>query len=279
MGDLRDSFNKLVKEILTVEDTVRNSQEQTLDFSNNEENTQQTTHLKSPELSERNQDTSQSEKKTADRIVNRHKIRYTATRIKYSPTTIKSRNFLSNISYTGINKSDFYNKSFILDVYVLLVKNLNPFSMNRIVSDKNKHEMVYMLWRECIPLEFYRYICEGNNFIYLNSKDVGQPGVLEIVENFIDQSKDNLCMLQENLPRFKGIFQYVYSHVFPEVYTSTEKRGFDMKSNFHIMFKTSRQNDDSTTNDSEKSSDERKRVKRNKRIQAEADKKLRRVQR
>ena len=216
------------------------SQEQTLDFSNNEENTQQTTHLKSLELSERNQDTSQSEKKTADRIVNRHKIRYTATRIKYSPTTIKSRNFLSNISYTGINKSDFYNKSFILDVYVLLVKNLNPFSMNRIVSDKNKHEMVYMLWRECIPPEFYRYICEGNNFIYLNSKDVGQPGVLEIVENFIDQSKDNLCMLQENLPRFRGIFQYVYSHVFPEVYTLTEKRGFNMKSNFHIMFKTSR---------------------------------------
>ena len=197
MGDLRDSFNKLVKEILTVEDTVRNSQEQTLDFSNNEENTQQTTHLNSPELSERNQDTSQSEKKTADRIVNRHKIRYTATRIKYSPTTIKSRNFLSNISYTGINKSDFYNKGFILDVYVLLVKNLNPFSMNRKVSDKNKYEMIYMLWRECIPPKFYRYICEGNNFIYLNGKDVGQPGVLEIVGNFIDQSKDNLCMLQE----------------------------------------------------------------------------------
>ena len=71
MGDLRDSFNKLVKETLTVED-LRQAycQEQTLDFSNNEENTQQTTHLKSPELSERNQDTSQSEKKTADRIVN-----------------------------------------------------------------------------------------------------------------------------------------------------------------------------------------------------------------
>ena len=185
MGDLRDSFNKLVKETLTVEDLRQAySQEQTLDFRNNEENTQQTTHLNSPELSERNQDTSQSEKKTADRIVNRHKIRYTATRIKYSPTTIKSRNFLSNISYTGINKSDFYNKGFILDVYVLLVKNLNPFSMNRKVSDKNKHEMAYMLWRECIPPKFYRYICEGNNFIYLNGKDVGQPGVLEIVGNF-----------------------------------------------------------------------------------------------
>ena len=32
-----------------------------------------------------------------NKIVNRHKIKYTGTRIKYSPTRIKSRNFLSNI--------------------------------------------------------------------------------------------------------------------------------------------------------------------------------------
>ena len=77
-------------------------------------------------------------------------------RIKYSTTRIKSRNFLSNIAYTGINKNDFYNESFILDVYVLIVKNSNPFSLNRKMSHKMKHKMVYMLWRECIPSEFYR---------------------------------------------------------------------------------------------------------------------------
>ena len=43
---------------------------------------------------EKSQDLSQP----SDKIINRHKIRYTATRIKYSPTRIKSRNFLSNIS-------------------------------------------------------------------------------------------------------------------------------------------------------------------------------------
>ena len=125
----------------------------------------------------------------ADKIVNRHKIRYTATRTKYSPTRIKSRNFLSNISYTSINKNDFYNKNFVLDVYVLLVKNLNPFSLSRKISDKLKHEMVYVLWRECIPSNFYRYICEEKNLVYLNSRDVGQPGVLKIIGNFIDQGK------------------------------------------------------------------------------------------
>ena len=185
-------------------------------------------------------DSFQSKRIVSPGHINRHKIRYTATRIKYSPTRIKSRNFLLNISYTGINKNDFYNESFILDIYVLLVKNLNPFSLQRKISDKLKQEMVYMLWRECIPHEFYRHICKEKNFVYLNGRDVGQPGALEIVRNFIDQGKKNLRMLQEHLTRYKDFYQYVYSHVFPEVYTSSEKRGFNLKSNFHIIFKAYR---------------------------------------
>ena len=61
--------------------------------------------------------------------------------------------------------------------------------------------------------------------------------MLEMVGDFIDQGKQNLRMLQEHLPQFKDIYQYVYSHVFPDMYTTSEKRGFDLKSNFHILFK------------------------------------------
>ena len=43
---------------------------------------------------EKNKDLSQQEQ-TENKILNRYKIRYTATRIKYFPTRIKSRNFLS----------------------------------------------------------------------------------------------------------------------------------------------------------------------------------------
>ena len=66
---------------------------------------------------------------------------------KYTTTRIKSRNFLSNITYVGINKKDYYNKNFIFDVYLLLTKNLNPFSLDRNLADKTKHEMIYMLWK------------------------------------------------------------------------------------------------------------------------------------
>ena len=77
---------------------------------------------------------------------------------RYTTTRIKSRNFLSNIAYVGINKEDYFNENFIFDVYVLITKNLNPFSLDRKLTGKNKHEMIYMLWKECMPPEFYRHI-------------------------------------------------------------------------------------------------------------------------
>ena len=53
---------------------------------------------------------------------------------KYTKTTIKSRNFLLNISCVEINKEDFYNEKFIFDVYLLLIKNLNRFLLNRVYA-------------------------------------------------------------------------------------------------------------------------------------------------
>ena len=70
-------------------------------------------------------------------------------------TRIKSQNFLSNIAYIGINKEDYYNNNFIFDVYFLLTKNLSPFSLDKKLADKTKHEMIYMLWRECMSVEYY----------------------------------------------------------------------------------------------------------------------------
>ena len=144
------------------------------------------------------------------------------------PTRVKSRNFLSNISYNSVSNSDFYNENFILDVYILFVKNLNPFSLQRKISDKFKRDMIYMLLRECILQEFYRYICQEENFKCLNGRDVNQPGVLKIVRKFIDQDKENLRLLQKCPANY--IFQSVYSYTFPEIYTMSEKRGIDMKS-------------------------------------------------
>ena len=109
---------------------------------------------------------------------------------RYTNTRIKSRNFLSNIAYVGINKEYFYNENFIFDVFLLVTKNLNPFSLDRKLADKNKHEMIYMLWKECMPRNLYRHICKDQNFLYLNGKNVLQPKVLEIIHDYLKESDD-----------------------------------------------------------------------------------------
>ena len=53
--------------------------------------------------------------------------------------------------------------------------------------------------------------------------------MLEIIHDFLKESDDNYKDLRNNLSSYKNIFQYVYSKVFPEIYCSTERRGFDLK--------------------------------------------------
>ena len=108
--------------------------------------------------------------------------------------------------------------------------------MDRKLADKNKYEMIYMLWKECMTQNFYKHICEKENFLYLKSKNVLQPKLLEIMTEFLNEGKKNKD-LWTNLSSYQNVFQYVYSSVFPEIYYSTEKHGFDLKSNFHIIFK------------------------------------------
>ena len=62
--------------------------------------------------------------------------------------------------------------------------------------------------------------------------------MFEIITHFLNEGEDNYKELRNNLSSYKNIFQYIYSNVFPEIYCSTVKRGFDLKSNFHIIFKT-----------------------------------------
>ena len=49
----------------------------------------------------------------------------------YSRTPIKSWNFLTNISYNRVKEKDLFDRSFVLDIYVLMTKNINPFSLER----------------------------------------------------------------------------------------------------------------------------------------------------
>ena len=119
-----------------------------------------------------------------------------------------------------------------------MTKNLNPFLLDRKLNDPKKHEMISMIWRECMPAQFYKFICREENFIYMNRKNVLQTKVSEILTNFLAENEKNYVLLRNNLSQYKNIFQDLCLNVFREIHCTTGRTGFDLKSTFHIVFKT-----------------------------------------
>ena len=54
---------------------------------------------------------------------------------------------------------------------------------------------------------------------------------------FLNNDGKSYMLLRNDLSQSKNFFQYVYSNVYPEIYCATERRGFDLKCTFHIIFK------------------------------------------
>ena len=155
-------------------------------------------------------------------------------RIKpYMRSRIKTRNVLSNISYTGVKREDFADNNFTFDTITLLTKNINPFSLDRKIVD----DIIYMLWDVCIEKTFYKHICENNNFIYLNSKNVLYSKTAQIVLDYLNKDASNIVQLRKCLQNHMKTIQFVYSRCFPEIYSLIDKRGINLKSEFLLTFK------------------------------------------
>ena len=63
----------------------------------------------------------------------------------YTSSRIKTRNFLSIISYTGVKSEDFVDNSFTFDTITLLTKNINPFSLEHKIVDLKNRQIIYVM--------------------------------------------------------------------------------------------------------------------------------------
>ena len=141
----------------------------------------------------------------------------------YTSSRIKTRNFLSNISYTGVKSEDFADNNFTFHTITLLTKNINPFSLERKIVNLKKGEIIYMLWDQCIERTFYKHICENNNFIYLNSKNVLRSKTAQIVLDRLNKDSSIIILLRRCLQKHMKVIQFAYSKCFPEIYSWIDK--------------------------------------------------------
>ena len=156
----------------------------------------------------------------------------------YTSSRIKTRNFLLNIAYNGVKEEVFLDNSFVFDTFALLAKNLNPFSLRIKIGDVQNKEIIYMFWEECVEKTFYHHICERENFLYLNGKNVLYPRSAEIVMKYIEQDSSNILRLRRCLSQHKNIVQFIYSRCYPEIYSLIDIHGIEIKSEFLLAFKS-----------------------------------------
>ena len=105
----------------------------------------------------------------------------------YTSSRMINKNVLSNITYTGVKSYDIVDNNFTFDMITLLTKNINPFSLKGKIIYVKSLEIIYMLWDECIEKAFYKHICEHDNFIYLNSKNVLYSKTQQIVLDYLNK--------------------------------------------------------------------------------------------
>ena len=103
------------------------------------------------------------------------------------------------MSYNGVKEEDLFDRSFAFDIYVLTIKNINPFSLERKIFDVKDREMINMFWEDCNEPSFYKHIYQPDNFLYLNGKNVIYPRVAEIVMNYIEADDKNFDKLRRKL--------------------------------------------------------------------------------
>ena len=113
-----------------------------------------------------------------------------------------------------------------------------------------------MLWDECIGKTFYKHICENDNFIYLNGKNVLYSKTTQIVLDYLSKDASNIVRLRECLQNHLKTVQFVYSRCFPEIYFLIDKRGVNLKSEFLLTFKLWKDKKFSTISTNEKKSED-----------------------
>ena len=86
----------------------------------------------------------------------------------YSPTQVKSRNFLTKISFNRLKSVDFVNASFIIECYTYILFNLNPFFLGQKFDNESDRVYFETLCNYVVPNDFYIYIYRNDNFLTLN---------------------------------------------------------------------------------------------------------------
>ena len=155
--------------------------------------------------------------------------------VNYSPTKVKARNFLTNVSYNRIKNSDFENRSFIIDCYSFILLYLNPFYLERKFENILDREFVNAIWCLLMPNDFYNFISQPENFKTLHKLKLKYQEANEIVKSFTDD-ETQFQTLKDFLFKNSTHYQFVFGNLFLKCFARIDEYGVKIKQ--HLIINT-----------------------------------------
>ena len=163
---------------------------------------------------------------------------------KYSSTKIKARNFLTNVSYSGVKNGDFENRSFVLDIFAYLILYFNPYNLDEKFETEVEKDYVNILWSMLLPANFYNFVSREENIKSLNKTNAKFQEALEIVKVFIENA-DNKGLTQEQqynslkeyLTSYAKMYQLIFGNLFPKYFSKIDNYGINAKIEFNTFYK------------------------------------------
>ena len=161
---------------------------------------------------------------------------------KYSSTKVKARNFLTNVSYSGIKDKDYQNRSFVIDIFSFLILYLNPFYLERKFESNIERDYVNVLWSFLMPETLYNFICRDENVKTLNKIKLKFPHAIEIVKLFIEDEsigtqEQQFDTLKDYLIKNAKIYQFIFGNLFPRCFARIDDYGIQSKTAFNFHYK------------------------------------------
>ena len=153
----------------------------------------------------------------------------------YSSTKEKARNLLTKVGYRRFKESDFLNLNFIIDILTFLVQNFNPINLDRKVDTEDEQLMIHFIWEKCVSYELAAEIYKQPNYQILADPKLTYHRANQIIKNWIvtfEKKKELTKLISDN---FKHI-HYIYSCLYPKVYSRINQFGIKNKSEFDLAF-------------------------------------------
>ena len=164
---------------------------------------------------------------------------------KYSSTKVKARNFLTNVSYNGVKKIDYENRSFVIDIFAYLILYFNSYNVDGKFESEIEKDYINVLWTMLIPQNFYNFVCRDENIKILNKTNAKFQEAVEIVKLFIENAnndgitqEEQYGNLKEYLTKYVKMYQLIFGNLFPKYFSKIDNYGIEAKIEFNSYYRT-----------------------------------------